>query len=300
MAGKVFITGANGRLGASVQERIGAIPLVRKPSGLKGEIVTDFSENQLKVILKDASVIVHIAGSVDTLDKKRMEEGNVLLTNAIVESAPKGCRVIFAGSISVYGKELKGKPADEETPVSPDSAYARTKYQAERLVAKMKDHVIFRIGTIYGPRFEDYFRVLSQIEKGKMSLIGKGDNRIPFVHVDDVAKAFEAAVSKGQGVYVLAGEPLTQKEIFDIAAGELGVEAPKKSMDRGIAMFIAALMGSWGRVRGKKPKLTQEHISVLSYDRVFDCRKAKADLGFAPRPLGEGIRDIVKAYKKRG
>ena len=66
---KVYITGANGRIGSAVLARLGdAIPLVRHASGLKNEIVTDFSEDGLREILKDATAIVHLAGSVMTSD----------------------------------------------------------------------------------------------------------------------------------------------------------------------------------------------------------------------------------------
>ena len=46
MPNKVYITGATGRLGSAVLARLpDAIPLVRKPSGLKNEIVTKLSES---------------------------------------------------------------------------------------------------------------------------------------------------------------------------------------------------------------------------------------------------------------
>ncbi|MEW6748569.1 MAG: NAD-dependent epimerase/dehydratase family protein [Candidatus Micrarchaeota archaeon] len=299
MASKIYITGATGRLGRAVLERIDATALVRKPSGLKRGVVTDFSVGQLKSILKDADVIIHLAGSVDTWDARKLREGNVELTRRILEAAPERCRIVFASSISVYGKELKETPADEDTAAKPDSAYSRTKYEAERMVASRPDHVILRIGTLYGPRFEDYFRILSMIELGKMKMIGDGKNHIPFVHVDDVAGAVRAAIGKGDGTYVLAGEPLGQEEVLSIAARELGVPAPAKSVSRGIAMAMTALGEKWCLLIGKKPKMTVEHVAVLSYDRVFDCSKAAAELGFSSRPLEKGISEMVKAYKSR-
>lgn len=299
MAGKVYITGATGRLGGAVLKRIDAVPLVRRESGLEGEIITDFSLAQLKRILKDAAVVVHIAGSVETWDPAKLKEGNVELTKMIVGAAPADCRIVFAGSVSVYGKELKEKPATEDTGTRPDSAYSRTKYEAERIVAKRPDHVILRIGTLYGPQFADYFRILSKLEKGKMRIIGHGKNRIPFVHVDDAAEAVKAAVKKGKGTYVIAGEPLSQERIFAVAARELGVAAPKKRVCRGLAMAGAVLGEKWCMLTGKKPKFTAEHVSVLAYDRVFDCSKAVEELGFSPRPLEQGITEIVQAYKRQ-
>lgn len=299
MPGEVYITGATGRLGGAVLERTGGIPLVRKPSRLKNCIVTDFSIDELKRILADASCVIHIAGSVDTLDRGKLQEANVELTRRIVDTAPAGCRIVFSGSVSVYGKTPVELPVDERTPANPDSAYARSKYMAEKIVASHPNHVILRIGTIYGPQFEDYNRVLGMIVKGRMRIIGDGSNRIPFVHVDDVADAVAAAVTKGNGVYVIASDPLTQREIYTLAAKELGVPAPTRTIRREAALVMASL-GEWGyRLGGKKPTLTGEHVSVLAYDRVFDCSRARKDLGFAPRPLADGIKAMVKDYKSR-
>ncbi|MDD5172398.1 MAG: NAD-dependent epimerase/dehydratase family protein [Candidatus ainarchaeum sp.] len=298
---KVYVTGASGRLGRAVMARLpDAIPLVREPSGMKNEIVTDFSTDQLKGIFMGAKAVIHLAGSVETTDKKALHDSNVNLTWRIVDALPKGCKIIFSSSISVYGKKLASIPANEGTEAHPDSDYARSKYEAEKVLTKHPDHVILRIGTIYGPQFDDYAKVLAMIKKGKMKLIGKGTNRIPFVHVDDVAAAVASAVGKGKGTYVIAGEPLSQKDIYFIAAQELGVEPPKKSVPLALAMFMAMARETiYKTTKKNKPSITTEHVSILGYDRVFDCSRAKSDLGFSPRPLADGIREMVAEIKMR-
>jgi nucleoside-diphosphate-sugar epimerase len=296
-AGRAYITGANGRLGKAVLSKTGAIPLVRRPCGLPGEIVTDFSRGQLSKILSDAQAIVHAAGSSDTLNREGMHQANVILTRNIVESAPQGCRIIFAGSISVYGKRLAGIPADEGTPPAPDSDYSKGKYEAERIVLSRPESVVFRIAPLYGPQYGDYFRVLSLIERGKMRIIGDGANRVPFVHVDDAADMFRKALACGSGTYVLSGEPVSQKEIYSIAASELSVEPPRKRVPRSLAMLAAAIGELRFRLGGKRPGFTREHVAVLSFDRAFDCARAKKELGFSPRPIDRGIREMVRAYK---
>jgi nucleoside-diphosphate-sugar epimerase len=291
---RIYLTGGNGRLGKAVLSRVEAIPLVRKPSGLKGEIVTDFSTDQLRGILKDAKAVIHLAGIISARDRKEFHDVNAGLTWRVVDSMPSGCRMVLASSIAVYGKRPKKLPADEQTRTAPDSDYARSKLEAERIVSRLPDHVILRIGTIYGPGFEDYKRVLGLIRKGKMDIIGNGNNRLPFVHVDDVAAVIASAVEKGRGIYVVAGEPLRQKKVYEIAASALGVSPPRRSVPVIIALLMARAYELSSGFRKKKPPFTAEHVMVLSSDREFDCAKARKELGFSPRPLEQGIIEMAK------
>lgn len=286
----MYITGATGRLGHSVLEQVDAIPLVRRKSGFPNEIVTNFSEASLKKILKDATHIIHLAGSVKTWDKKNLQEANVELTRRIVNSSPFNCHIVFAGSITVYGKNMEQIPADEETPTNPDSDYSRTKFEAENLVRTKKNHTILRIGVIYGPQFEDYFTILRMIENHKMKIFGDGSNRISFVHADDCAAIFPKALKK-TGTFVVSGPSATQRQIYTYAAHTLGVLPPSSSMPVWLAKLFARL-----QEMKKNPKLTREHISILSADRAFDYSKAQQELGFDPRPIKRGIEGIVSSY----
>jgi nucleoside-diphosphate-sugar epimerase len=298
---RIYVTGAAGRLGREVLNAIPqAIPLVRKPSGLPGEIVTDYSADGLRRVFADASTVIHLAASRDFLDRKKAREGNVELTRRIVEAVPKSAKIIFASSISVYGKKLAAIPADESTPTRPDTPYAKTKLEAESIVARHPDHIILRIGPIYGPRFDEYSKVLRMLEHGRMPIIGRGDNRIPFVHVSDVAFAVKNALSRGKGIYVIVGECLTQREVFVMAAMDLGVQGPKKQIPAMLAAAYAHFeLFRSQRFGGKPPGFIPEDVAVLSSDRSFDCSKAKGELGFSPRPLEQGIREMVRGYRRR-
>lgn len=290
---KVYITGATGRLGRSVLATVGGIPMVRKASSLPNEVLTNFSESSLKETLKDATHIIHLAGSVKTWDRTALEQANVELTRKIVECSPQDCHIVFASSISVYGKKLAEIPANEETPTAPDSDYARTKFKAEQLVRTKKKHTILRIGTLYGPQFEDYFNVLRMIEKRKMKIFGDGSNRISFVHVDDCAAAFPKALRK-TGTFLLAGPPATQRQIYTYAAHALGVLPPNSSLP----VWMGMLLARFQELKGS-PKLTREHISILSADRTFDYSKAQQELAFSPRPIKRGIEEMVSNYLSR-
>jgi nucleoside-diphosphate-sugar epimerase len=62
--------------------------------------------------------------------------------------------------------------------------------------------------------------------------------------------------------------------------------------------MLAARAQEFQSILGKKPKLTREHISILSADRMFSYRRAMETLGFSPRKIDDGIREMVWEYKK--
>lgn len=291
---KIYLIGANGKLGSIICSKIEVIPLVRKSSGLRNEIISDFTETSLKKILSDADVIINAAGLVHG-DKNSLIESNVELVRKIVLSAPEKAKIIQISSISVYGKKLT-TIVDESTPPSPDSIYSQTKLEAEKIVQTHKIHIILRVGTIYGEGFSDYYKILNSIEKGKMKLIGNGENHIPFVYVGDVVQAIIGSFENGSGTYVICGPQLTQKRIFELAATELGV----KSSFGKIPIFLAKIMLKLKTLFSKKSntELTMEHLMILYSDRKFDISKAKKELNFDPIDLEKGIKLMVKNYLK--
>ena len=293
---RVCITGANGKLGREVLKLLPlALPLVRKPSGLKNERVVDFSNAaRLRESLADCGALIHLAGSMKFYDVQALYEGNVLLTQNLLHALPTGARMVFASSISIYGKNIPGT-ADESTPGNPDSNYAKTKYEAERMVLGWKNSVALRLGPVYGPQYEDYARFLRLIKKGRMVIFGDGKNPVSFVHVSDAAKAVKNALRAKPGVYVVSGESVQQEKIYEIAAKELGVKPPRMRIPLLLAVFLARLEEIRASIFKKRPFITVEHINILGKSRTFNCAKAKKELKFKPMPIAKGIKEIARS-----
>ncbi len=267
----IYITGAKGRLGKEVAKLFPEAKLLDKGDRL------DFH---------DAQVIIHLAGSLNFSNLEELYECNVGYTRQVLAPAPKSARIIFASSVSVYGKQLAEMPANEKTPCNPDTAYAKSKYEAEQLVLQRGNSIVLRIAAIYGPQFKDYFMILDRLAKGKMRIIGNGNNHVPLVHVSDVALAFKQAVKAKPGLYLISGEALIQKEIYGLTAALLSVPAPEKCIPAWLTPILV-LLG----------KLGSEQLAILSSDRVFDCSKAKKLMGFKPRRLKDGLKEMVRLYR---
>lgn len=271
----IYITGGTGRLGAEVVKLFPRAKLVHRGDPL------DFH---------DATAVIHLAGSLNFNHPREMWESNVEFTRRVVAATPPQARLVFASSISVYGKKLAELPAGERTTCHPDSPYAKSKYEAEKLVRQHPNSVALRIGAIYGPgpKFKEFFSFLRRIEKGRIFIIGNGKNRIPFVHVQDAARAVKAAVRAPSGVYLVVGEAVQQKQAYAMTAELLGAPVPRLHVPLWVAQAFIAL-----------GLLVNEHVSILYHDRVFDCSRAWKYLGFKPRPLKQGMREMVRAYRSQ-
>lgn len=283
---RIYITGASGRLGKAVMRILpDAIPVNLRDG-----------TQDLKALFRDATHVIHLAASLDFDDPSELWEGNYELTRRVVAALPENAHMIYTSSISVYGKVLAEIPADEQTKCNPDTEYARSKHAAEKEVAARGNCVVLRIAPIYGPEFTDYFKMFAMLEKNRMFIIRDGLNRVPFVHVDDVARAIKKSLNAKSGVYVISGNALTQEELFAIACKWLGIAPPKRKLNKWIAAIFFTLASFLGKLSGKKTFLTAEHISVLSSDRAFDCSKARKGLGFRPRKTEDGIREMAEYY----
>ena len=281
----IFVTGANGRLGRVVLRKVNGIPLVRRSFGLGREVVTSYDVEDLRRILRNARAVLHIAGSMKFNDKKALWEGNVEITENVVNAIPRNSKIVFASSIAVYGSNPPFM-ANEETDINPDTEYAKTKAIAEEIVRSHRNHVILRIGTIYGVQYGEYLRMISMMCKGVVPIVGSGENRIPFVHVEDVADCFFNALKRNvRGVYVVCGKSERLNEIVKFLAKLIGKRFFTLKIPESLAKVIARPLG------------LSEHVKVLTSDRVFDTSKAMRDLNFKPREIWDGIREIVNYWR---
>jgi nucleoside-diphosphate-sugar epimerase len=132
------------------------------------------------------------------------------------------------------------------------------------------------------------------LEKGKMRIIGSGDNVIPFIHVNDITQAMLLASEKEKAIgetYIIAGEEnKTQKELIEMSSHELKVKPPSKKIHPLLLRLMLKLSA--------KTEFGDEHLDLLASHRIFDISKAKNDLGFSPKvKLKDGIREMVKYFR---
>jgi nucleoside-diphosphate-sugar epimerase len=112
-------------------------------------------------------------------------------------------RFLFSSSCIMYGA-AEALVVDENAPLDPKTAYARSKVRAEAAISQLADDsfspVFLRNGTVYGlsprMRFDTVFNDLlgRAVATRRIVVYGDGKPWRPVVHVEDVVRAFAAAL----------------------------------------------------------------------------------------------------------
>lgn len=120
--------------------------------------------------------------------------------------------------------------------------------------------------------------------------------------VRDLAAGTIAAVDQGRigECYILANEPVTLKEMFEMINAECASKKIKFYLPLNLANKIARGLEKQAEKAGKKPLMTTFSVYNLARNNVFDYSKARRELGYTTRPYQETIRDMIQWMKDEG
>jgi dihydroflavonol-4-reductase len=303
---RVFATGTTGFLGSVVAEQLRArgdtvVQLVRDPAKAellrkagRDVIVGDLGDpDALKRGCDRCDAVVH-AGAIYEVGisaprRIDMYKANVDGTEAVLGAAlavgvPK---IVHVSSIVVFGN-TDGRIVDEtyQRADGYTSYYDETKTLAHRVaeafIAKGLPLTIAQPGQIYGPGDHSGIGALfRRAAAGKLPALTFGDLGLSFVHVADVAGGIVRLIDRGRPgqAYVLGGEIVRLREAIRIMASLAGKPPPRFEVPPSILRFAARL----------RPEVAEV---VRSADRVTfwaTDAKARAELGYAPRSLRDGL-----------
>jgi dTDP-glucose 4,6-dehydratase len=181
-------------------------------------IVTDLNNyNIVREVLNqyNIDVIIHFAAQshVDNSfgNSIQFTKDNVLGTHTLLECARdygKITRFIHISTDEVYGEvDIEHKGCNEKSLLNPTNPYAATKAAAEFLVRSYYHSfklpvIITRGNNVYGPRqYPEKLipRFITRLIKGeKCPIHGEGKSRRNFIYVDDVSRAVEMILIKGE------------------------------------------------------------------------------------------------------
>jgi dihydroflavonol-4-reductase len=128
------------------------------------------------------------------------------------------------------------------------------------------------------------------------------DTGLNVAHVDDVAEGHMLALEKGVAGerYILGGENMTLHEILGVVCAHVGRRPPRVKLPHDLLLPVAYGAEAVARVVGGEPMVTVDGIRMAKKMMFFRCDKARAALGYAPRPAVEAIRDAVDWFRAHG
>lgn len=324
---KVLVTGANGFLGSwltreLVQEGHEVYALVRPTSDiseLEGTAckylygdVTD-KESLLKAF-EGMDTVFHLAGLIAYKKSQRsqMDKVNVDGTRNVLEACESRQvrRLVYLSSVVAVGAGFdKTQILNENSPYNVTTlnlGYFETKHQAELLVRKAclegkVDAVMLNPSTIYGAgdAKKGSRKMQLKVAQGKLKFYTSGGVNV--VAVEDVVAGIISAwkVGKTGERYILSGENVTIRELFELIAKEAKTAPPFVKLPDGLLHTIGAL-GDGLEKLGLKGPLSRENAYTATMYHWFDNSKAKKELAFNPRPAKDAIHNSIQWIKEQG
>ena len=260
--------------------------------------------------------VIHAAGATKCRRpedfQKTNAEGTLRLALSPLETAalrPEG-RFVFLSSLSVCGPvhEIDFEPITENDTPLPNTAYGRSKLQAERYLADVPglNYVVLRPTGVYGPRERDYFMMAKSIRQHVDFAVGFRPQVLTFIYVADLVEAAYLALDHGPrgAVYPLSdGRQYTSRTFSDLLQLELGVKrVVHVTAPLWVLWLVSCIAGKAAALLGRTSTLNLDKYRIMR-QRNWKCsiEAARRDLGYRPQwPLTRGVRAAVEWYKAEG
>lgn len=318
---RVFLTGATGFIGGHVARKLrdrgdDVVALVRTPSkaadlaGLGCELV-EGSLNDLAALrtgLSGADSVFHIAAlykvGIWAEECEEMRIANVAGTENVFRAAvDEGVeKIVYVSTIGYFGN-TRGAVVDESYErIDLDwlTCYDETKYQAheiaKRFIAEGAPIVIAQPGGVYGPDDpSDMGILIDRIRSGWLKVAVMPGVGFNFLHVDDASDGIILVHDKGRSgeAYVLGGEIATLGDLISGVARAFGRNPPRRELPVPVIKRSAFVWKYLAPLMGFPPNLKELVKASDGVTYWASDEKARRELGYAPRSLEVGLRDLA-------
>ena len=231
--------------------------------------------------MEGIDAVVHLAGIVGfpacRKDPAGSRDINVHGTQVVVDALPKHVPILFASTGSNYGKMLEAV-CTELSALNPLSDYAKQKVEAEEIVKKHGEFVIYRFATAFGVSSRMRLDLLPndftyRAVREKTLIVYERYFMRTFIHVRDMARAF---------VFALEHYDKMRGEIYNVGSNDMNYSK------EAISQLIKERVDYYVHFADVGHDLDQRDYMV-SYDKIHS-------VGFKPVvSMGEGIDELIKA-----
>ncbi len=259
-------------------------------------------------LVQPGDVVVHAAARVDLVGRwPAFRHTTVEGTRELLGSAlPRNpARFVYVSSAGVYAPESLATVPRADPPSY--NLYGRAKRQAEDLVRSKCERAgcpwsIVRLGFCYGPGNRALLRhLVPRLERGRLPIIGDGQNRIATCYVDDAARAIVLAATVpaavGRIYDVASDETVTQRQFYDATADALNLPRTRRRVRRRLAYALAFVADMAGKVFRFDPPLTRSMVILMGVDQVLNADPIRNELGWrAEVDFEEGMRRVAEEH----
>ena len=245
---KIFISGANGALGKSVQNLLRREKINFLSTDIEQLDITDFKKVNSSLLNYRPDIILHFAAmsDVDACEKNKDQafRVNALGTLGLATIAKKiGAKILYVSTNFVFDGNSE-QPYTEYSEPNPINEYGRTKLQGENYVKDICDrYFIVRTSCLFGKHSKTFISKFLVSENKPSSIDVICDQFASFTYIVDLAEAiflliksenygFFHIVNSGVGSwldFVLKAKEIMKfkKEIKPIKTEELNLAAPR-------------------------------------------------------------------------
>jgi nucleoside-diphosphate-sugar epimerase len=246
---KILVTGASGFIGYSVCNALSRLDqhvcgAVRNVNSLTNDNMFEYisvgeigPETNWKKALEKIDCIIHCAGKVDEINKKKDLDAyrlvNIDGTKRLAEQAASiGVkRFVFLSSIKVNGESTNKVFTNSDVP-NPKDVYSISKFDAEKVLwqvssTKGLEVVVLRLPLVYGHGTKgNMLRLIKLINLGIPLPFGSVKNHRSLIGIDNLVdiliRCIDHPEAKGKTFLVSDGEDLSTPELLRYIASAMG------------------------------------------------------------------------------
>lgn len=309
---KYYITGGAGFIGRHfnsllTEDQVINIDL-RIQRVVENQILGDIrNEQDIRDSISDSNIIIHLAASHYDFEKDYFET-NVKATKKLLDIAGELNinRFVFYSSVAVYGTQ--SGPADEDSELTPDNDYGKSKLEAEKLVKDWvsekpeRKALIIRPSVIFGPHnFGNLFNLTRNLIRGTNFQIGNEPVIKSIAYVENLVEATRFLIQRmdnGVQIFNYVDEPqLSNFEISNIIGDTLGKKRSFK-LPYSIALLLGYAFDAVGKIAGKELLISVRRVKKFCTATHFLASKIR-EAGFKPRYTSkEGLVSTTQWIKE--
>lgn len=325
---KVFLTGGTGFIGQALTQALllrgwEITALVRQPTSPQGLALAKMgvkclagditNRESMREGMQGADIVVHNAAwyeiGMPKSAHKIMHNINVEGTDNVLSLAQElTCpRIIYVSSIAYYGDtcgELRDERYQRQKPYC--SYYEQTKAEAHKLALNYQQQglpltIVCPANTFGTNDHAIYGYYLRMYVNNFMTPFAfSAQMMLSPVHVADVGEGITLAAEKGKigETYILAGDTISLKELFDIWNTQAGGFKIRMYIPRWLGWLLFAPMEPILRFLGLPAFISRECVEASAISYHFSSRKAQQELGWTYRPFKDVCLTIIDEERK--